>query len=72
MTFDTHLINMALVSLGITVGVAVLMAVAIIGISAVQLRGKTPKGGRLTLVQSDVSALSGRAARKGERESQAA
>lgn len=34
MTFDTHLINLAIAGLGISAGVAVLIAVAIIGIYA--------------------------------------
>lgn len=51
MTFDTHLINVALASLGISAGIAVLMAVAIIGIAATQLRRKSSGGGtKLTAV----------------------
>jgi hypothetical protein len=42
MTFDTHLINQALLALGISVGIAIVMALAITGIAAVQLRGKSP------------------------------
>jgi len=42
MTFDTHLINQALLALGISVGIAILMALAITGIAAAQLRGKSP------------------------------
>jgi hypothetical protein len=41
MTFDTHLINDALVALGISVGIAILMALAITGIAALQLRRKS-------------------------------
>ena len=42
MTFDTHLINDALLALGISVGIAIVMALAITGIAAAQLRGKSP------------------------------
>ena len=51
---DTHLINIALAGLGISAGVAVLIAAAIIGISAIVLhgrarRGTTPHGAGLSL-----------------------
>lgn len=42
MTFDTHLINEALLALGIAAGIAIAMALAITGIAATQLRGKSP------------------------------
>jgi hypothetical protein len=41
MTFDMHLINDALVALGISAGIAILMALAITGIAATQLRRKS-------------------------------
>ena len=54
---DTHLINIALAGLGLSAGVAVLIAAAIIGISAVVLhgrkqRGLAPRGTRLGLAQA--------------------
>jgi hypothetical protein len=49
MTFDTHLINDALVALGISVGIAILMALAITGIAALQLR-RTSHGTKVTAV----------------------
>lgn len=67
MTFDTHLINQALAALGITAGIAILMALAITGIAATQLRRRS-SGSKLTAVPADTS--SARAAR--EREPQAA
>jgi hypothetical protein len=50
MTFDTHLINVALASLGIAAGIAVLIAIAITGIAAVQLRGRSSGGGTLAAI----------------------
>ena len=67
MTFDTHLINEAMLALGMAAGIAILMALAITGIAATQLRRKTP-GGKLTRLHQD--AKSAREAR--EREPQAA
>jgi hypothetical protein len=66
MTFDTHLINQALAALGITAGIAILMAIAITAIAAAQTRRK-PSGGALTAVSADPSAKAAR-----EREPQAA
>lgn len=48
MTFDTYLINQTLLALGITVGIAILMALAITGIAAIQLRRKPSGRSRLT------------------------
>jgi hypothetical protein len=50
MMFDTHLINEALIALGITVGIAILMALAITGIAASQLRQRSPRSGKLAAV----------------------
>ena len=66
MTFDTHLINQALAALGITTGIAILMAIAITAIAAAQAHRK-PSGGTLTAVPADPSAQTAR-----EREPQAA
>ncbi len=49
---DTHLINIALAGLGISAGAAILIAVAIIAISAIVLNGRkhrsiAPRGSRL-------------------------
>lgn len=55
MTFDTHLINEALLALGIAAGIAILMALAITGIAATQLRGKAPDR-KLTAVPADPTA----------------
>jgi hypothetical protein len=52
---DTHLINVALAGLGISAGIAVLIAVAIIGISAIVLHGRTPRSGKLSLAHSAVA-----------------
>ncbi len=54
---DTHLINIALAGLGISAGVALAIAVAIIGISAIVLHGReqrhsTPRGARLSVAQA--------------------
>lgn len=54
MTFDTHLINEALVALGIAAGIAVLMALAIIGIATAQLRHKASRG-KPTAVPADAT-----------------
>jgi hypothetical protein len=43
---DTHLINLALTSFGITAGVAILIAASIIGIAALRLRGKSTRTAR--------------------------
>lgn len=66
MTFDTHLINVALAGLGISAGIAVLIAVAIIGIVAIQRR-KSSGGTKLTTVSTSGSTPAAR-----EREPQAA
>lgn len=55
MTFDTHLINEALLALGIAAGIAILMALAITGIAATQLHGKA-SGSKLTAVPADSTA----------------
>lgn len=54
MMFDTHLISQALLALGITAGIAILMAIAITGIAAAQLRDKV-SGGKLTAVPADAT-----------------
>lgn len=68
MTFDTHLINVALAGLGTSAGIAILIALAIIGIATTQLRRKSSGGNKLTAVPAD--ATSSQKAR--EREPQAA
>ncbi len=68
MTFDTHLINVALAGLGISAGIAILMAVATIGTAATQLRRRSSGGSTLTAVPAH--AASAQPAR--EREPQAA
>lgn len=68
MMFDTHLINEALLALGIAAGIAILMALAITGIAATQLRRK-PSGGSKPIAAS-ADATSSQKAR--EREVQAA
>lgn len=67
MTFDTHLISQAMVALGITAGIAILMALTITAIAATQLRRK-PTGGKLTAVPAHASSAQSIA----ERERQAA
>jgi predicted membrane channel-forming protein YqfA (hemolysin III family) len=49
MLFDTHLVNVALAGLGISAGIAVLIAATIIAVAAVQLR-RTSSGRKLTPV----------------------
>jgi len=66
MTFDTHLINQALVALGVTAGIAILMAIVITAIAATQIQ-RTPSRGKLTAVPADPAAQTSR-----EREPQAA
>jgi hypothetical protein len=69
MTFDTHLIYQALAALGITAGIAILMALAIIGIAATQVdRGRSSRG-RLHAVPAHAASS---AQADGERETQAA
>jgi hypothetical protein len=69
MTFDTHLINVALAGLGISAGIAVLIAVAAIGVAVGQLRGRSSGGGsKLIPVPADSPA----APNSREREPQAA
>jgi hypothetical protein len=52
---DTHLINVALAGLGISAGIAVMIAFAIIGISAIVLHARTPRSGKLTLAHATVA-----------------
>jgi hypothetical protein len=52
---DTHLINVALAGLGLSAGIAVLIAVAIIGISAIVLSARTPRSGKLSLARAAVA-----------------
>jgi len=44
--FDTHLINVALVGLSISAGVAILIAAAIIGVAAIRSHRKTTRTGK--------------------------
>jgi hypothetical protein len=44
--FDTHLINVALVGLSVSAGVAILIAAAIIGIAAIRLHRRTTRTGK--------------------------
>lgn len=67
MTFDTHLINQALLALGITVGIAILMALAITGIAATQLHRRSSAGKVNAVPEHAASAPADR-----EREPQAA
>jgi hypothetical protein len=46
---DMHLINMALAGLGISAGLAVLLAATIIGFSAIVLPSRAPRSGKLSL-----------------------
>jgi hypothetical protein len=66
MTFDTHLINQALAALGIAAGIAILMALAITGIAATQLRRKPSGDSNLTAVPAH--AASTQTARERERQ----
>lgn len=67
MMFDTHLINQALAALGISAGIAILMALAITGIAALELRRRS-HGGKVTEVHAHPAA----AQADREREPQAA
>lgn len=67
MTFDTHLINGALAALGISAGIAILMAIAITAIAATQLRHKSAAG-KVTAVPAHAAS----AQADDEREPQAA
>jgi hypothetical protein len=68
MMFDTHLINVALASFGISAGAAILIAAAIIGIVAWHRHDRLSGSRRLTVVPAHAPA--GQTAR--EREPQAA
>lgn len=68
MMFDTHLINMALAGLGISAGIAVLIAVAIIGVAALHFRERSAGGTKLTSLPAKTPA----AHTVSEREPQAA
>jgi hypothetical protein len=70
--FDTHLINVALVGLSISAGVAILIAAAIIGIAAARLHRKASRSGSLGTQRPATEGHNGISAPAREPERQAA